>query len=62
MPAVYLISASAMSIPASLAMSKLQWPEEEQPIPPQELNHKDTNAMQAFSNGAWLGLKVAGMM
>ncbi|CAH7683794.1 Na+ dependent nucleoside transporter C-terminus-domain-containing protein, partial [Phakopsora pachyrhizi] len=69
MPAVYLISASAMSIPASLAMSKLRWPEEEQPvtkknleIPPQELNHKDTNAMQAFSNGAWLGLKVAGMI
>jgi CNT family concentrative nucleoside transporter len=59
-----------MSIPASLAISKLRFPEDSQPltagkvtIPEDEqTNRKDSNAMMTFSDGAWLGLKVAGMM
>ncbi|KAA1064812.1 hypothetical protein PGT21_015547 [Puccinia graminis f. sp. tritici] len=69
-PAVYLISASIMSIPASLAISKLRFPEDSQPltagkvtIPEDEqTNRKGSNAMMLFSDGAWLGLKVARMM
>ncbi|OAV98675.1 hypothetical protein PTTG_07696 [Puccinia triticina 1-1 BBBD Race 1] len=69
-PAVYLISASIMSIPASLAISKLRFPEDGQPltagevrIPEDEqINRKDSNALMTFSDGAWLGLRVAGMI
>ncbi|EHS64090.1 uncharacterized protein PGTG_20793 [Puccinia graminis f. sp. tritici CRL 75-36-700-3] len=67
-PAVYLINASTMSIPASLAISKLRFPEDSQPltagkviIPEDEhTNRKDSNAIMVFSDGAWLGLRVAG--
>jgi CNT family concentrative nucleoside transporter len=59
-----------MSIPASLAISKLRFPEDGQPItsgkvtiPEDErTRHQDRNAMMTFSDGAWLGLRVAGMM
>ncbi|PLW16660.1 hypothetical protein PCASD_14565 [Puccinia coronata f. sp. avenae] len=69
-PAVYLIGASIMSIPASLAISKLRFPEDGQPItsgkvtiPEDErTRHQDRNAMMTFSDGAWLGLRVAGMI
>ncbi|KAA1118719.1 hypothetical protein PGT21_003408 [Puccinia graminis f. sp. tritici] len=69
-PAVYLISASIMSIPASLAISKLRFPEDSQPLTAgevtipedEETDRKDTNALMTFSDGAWLGLRVAGMI
>lgn len=63
-----LVSACVMSIPASLACSKLRWPEEEESLTagrvviPDNEEHKATNALHAFSSGAWLGLKIAAMM
>ncbi|MBW0534553.1 hypothetical protein O181_074268, partial [Austropuccinia psidii MF-1] len=69
MPAVYLISASIMSIPASLQISKLRFPENSTSltaggmvISKEEDTEKEGNAIQAFSNGACLGLKIAGMI
>ncbi|KAJ6264357.1 hypothetical protein Dda_0502 [Drechslerella dactyloides] len=62
-----LISSCVMSIPASLATSKLRYPETEESltrgrvlIPEDE--EKPKNALQAFADGAWLGLKIAGMI
>jgi len=62
-----LISSCVMSIPASLATSKLRHPETEESltrgrvvIPEEEDRPK--NALQAFAEGAWLGLKIAGMI
>lgn len=62
-----LISSCVMSIPASLAVSKLRYPETEESltagkvvIPDEE--DKSANALHAFANGAWLGLKIAGMI
>ncbi|KAJ5659826.1 hypothetical protein N7507_006277 [Penicillium longicatenatum] len=63
-----LVSSCVMSIPASLACSKLRWPEEEeslttgQVVVPDTEEHKASNALHAFSTGAWLGLKIAAMM
>uniref|UniRef100_A0A060TJE6 ARAD1D46244p n=1 Tax=Blastobotrys adeninivorans TaxID=409370 RepID=A0A060TJE6_BLAAD len=61
-----LISSCVMSIPASLATSKLRYPETEETltsgrvvIPEDEVQEAD-NVLHAFSNGAWLGLIVAG--
>ena len=57
-----------MSIPASLAVSKLRYPESEETltagmvIVPDDDDHETSNALHAFSNGAWLGLKIAGMI
>jgi CNT family concentrative nucleoside transporter len=59
-----------MSIPASLAISKLRFPEDGQPLTAgevtipedEEATGQNRNAMMTFSDGAWLGLKVAGMM
>lgn len=57
-----------MSIPASLAMSKLRYPEEEESITANEViisdaSEKDAeNTIHAFARGAWLGLRVAGMV
>lgn len=57
-----------MSIPASLAISKLRHPETEETltsgrcvVPPDEEN-RAVNSLHAFANGAWLGLKIAGMI
>lgn len=57
---------SVMSIPASLAVSKMRMPETEKPItegkvivPESEISQK-ANALHAFSDGAWTGLLVAG--
>jgi len=57
-----------MSIPASLAVSKMRMPETEEPItkgdvviPPSDEPRK-VNAFHAFSDGAWIGLVVAGMI
>ncbi|KAF2268269.1 sodium/nucleoside cotransporter 1 /nucleoside cotransporter 1 [Lojkania enalia] len=63
-----LISSCVMSIPASLAISKLRYPEEEESLTagrvviPDDEEHKAANALHAFANGAWLGLKIAGMI
>jgi concentrative nucleoside transporter, CNT family len=63
-----LISSCVMSIPASLAMSKLRFPESEETLTagriviPDDDEHRAANALHAFANGAWLGLKIAGMI
>lgn len=63
-----LISSCVMSIPASLAMSKLRYPEEDESISkgnvvvPNDGDNKAANTLHAFANGAWLGLKIAGMI
>lgn len=63
-----LVSSCVMSIPASLAVSKLRWPEEEETLTagrvvvPEDEDNKASNALHAFSNGAWLGVKIAGMI
>ena len=57
-----------MSIPASLAISKLRYPETEETLTtgrvviPDEDEQKASNSLHAFANGAWLGLKIAGMI
>ena len=56
-----LISSCVMSIPASLAVSKLRYPEEEETLTagrvviPDDEEHKAANFIHAFANGAWLG-------
>lgn len=63
-----LVSSCVMSIPASLACSKLRWPEEEESLTagrviiPDNEEHKAANALHAFSTGAWLGLKIGAMI
>jgi CNT family concentrative nucleoside transporter len=63
-----LISSCVMSIPASLALSKLRYPEEEESLTagrvvvPEEDEDRAANALHAFANGAWLGLRIAGMI
>jgi CNT family concentrative nucleoside transporter len=62
-----LVSSCVMSIPASLAVSKLRFPEEEETLTagrvvvPDDDEHRAANSLHAFANGAWLGLKIAGM-
>ncbi len=63
-----LVSSCVMSIPASLACSKLRWPEEEETLTagrviiPEEQEDRPANLLDAFSKGAWLGIKIAGMI
>ena len=63
-----LVSSCIMSIPASLAVSKLRYPETEETLTagrvvvPDDDEHRSANALHAFANGAWLGLKIAGMI
>ncbi|KAI4216595.1 MAG: hypothetical protein LQ351_001084 [Letrouitia transgressa] len=63
-----LVSSCVMSIPASLAISKLRYPETEQTLTsgrcvvPDDEEHRASNTLHAFANGAWLGLKIAGMI
>lgn len=63
-----LVSSCVMSIPASLACSKLRWPEEEESLTagrvvvPDNEEHRSANALHAFASGAWLGLKIAAMI
>ena len=63
-----LVSSCVMSIPASLAISKLRYPEEEETLTagrvviPDDDEHRSANSLHAFANGAWLGLKIAGMI
>ncbi|KAK0705760.1 Na+ dependent nucleoside transporter C-terminus-domain-containing protein [Apiosordaria backusii] len=60
-----LVSSCIMSIPATLAVSKMRWPETEEPItmgkvevPKNEEDEHTVNALHAFTNGSWLGLKI----
>ncbi|KAI1074036.1 H+/nucleoside cotransporter [Whalleya microplaca] len=63
-----LVSSCIMSIPASLAVSKMRYPETEETLTagravvPEDGENKAANALHAFANGAWLGLKIAGMI
>lgn len=63
-----LVSSCIMSIPASLAISHMRYPEEEETLTagrvviPDDDEHKAANSLHAFANGAWLGLKIAGMI
>ncbi|MCJ1312704.1 hypothetical protein MMC25_006380 [Agyrium rufum] len=63
-----LVSSCVMSIPASLAISKLRYPEEEETLTagrvviPEGDGERPANSLHAFANGAWLGLKIAGMI
>lgn len=65
---IALISSCVMSIPASLAISKLRWPEEEETLTageiiiPNDDDEKPSNFLHAFANGSFLGLKVAGLI
>ncbi|KAI6121764.1 Na+ dependent nucleoside transporter C-terminus-domain-containing protein [Pisolithus sp. B1] len=68
-PAQNLITSSVMSIPASIAISKMRVPETEEPVTRGhvvvdrgEENPEDrpVNALHAFSRGGLFGLKVAG--
>lgn len=63
-----LISSCVMSIPASLAMSKLRYPETEESLTagkiiiPKEQGERPANSLHAFGNGSWLGLKIGAMI
>lgn len=62
-----LISSCVMSIPASLAVSKMRWPETEETLTAghvvvPEDKDRAVNALDAFARGAWLGMKIAGMI
>lgn len=67
-----LVSSCVMSIPAAIAISKLRYPETEVtltggnkaeiPKPNEDPANKPKNVLQAFSNGANLGLRTAGTM
>ena len=65
-PPIMRVNVSVMSIPASLAVSKIRMPETEQPITegkvvvPESDIWQKVNALHAFSDGAWTGLVVAG--
>jgi CNT family concentrative nucleoside transporter len=63
-----LVSSCIMSIPASLALSHLRYPEEEETLTagkivvPADDTDKCQNVLEAMANGAWLGIKIAGMI
>ncbi|VVT51450.1 uncharacterized protein SAPINGB_P003100 [Magnusiomyces paraingens] len=63
-----LISSCVMSIPASLATSKLRYPETEESITsskvviPDDEEEETYNVLHAFANGASLGIKIAGLI
>lgn len=70
-PAQNLVTSSVMSIPASIAISKLRYPENEVPVTLGSVvvdrgtvKEKDepANALHAFSKGAVFGLIVAGQI
>jgi CNT family concentrative nucleoside transporter len=66
LPAEVLVSSCIMSIPASLAISKLRYPETEETLTagrvviPEDDDDKAENALHAFAKGALLGIKIAG--
>lgn len=60
-----LVSSCIMSIPASLAISKLRYPETEETLTagrvviPDDDEHKAENSLHAFAEGAALGIQIA---
>ena len=69
-PASTLITSSVMSIPASIAISKMRYPETEEPVTRTavvvdrgvQAKNQPNNALHAFSHGATFGLMVAGQI
>lgn len=67
-PAANLVTSSVMSIPASMAISKMRVPETEEPVTrghvaiDRGLEDSPANALHAFSQGAVFGLIVAGQI
>lgn len=70
-PATTLVTSSVMSIPASIAISKMRYPETEEPVTRgavvidrgvEDPRHQPANALHAFSYGASFGLLVAGQI
>ena len=68
-PPENLVTASVMSIPASIAISKLRLPEMDEPVTRGhvtvdrgQVKNAPTNALHAFSQGALFGLIVAGQI
>ncbi|KAH9935573.1 Na+ dependent nucleoside transporter C-terminus-domain-containing protein [Fomitopsis serialis] len=68
-PPQNLITASVMSIPASIAISKMRVPEVDEPVTRGRVvvdqgveKNPPANALHAFSRGAWFGLMVAGQI
>lgn len=65
-----LVSSCVMSIPASIAVSKMRHPEMEEPLTSGKVHwpekkssdERPHNVLQAFSEGATLGLRIAGTM
>ena len=68
-PPENLVTASVMSIPASIAISKMRLPELDEPVTRGRVTvdrgdekNKPANALHAFSRGAVFGLIVAGQI
>lgn len=69
-PPQNLVTASVMSIPASIAISKMRIPEMDEPVTRGSVTvdrgdnekNKPINALHAFSQGALFGLIVAGQI
>ena len=70
-PPENLVTASVMSIPASIAISKMRFPELEEPVTRGRVvvdrgdnsgKNQPANALHAFSKGALFGLIVAGQI
>ena len=69
-PPQNLVTASVMSIPASISISKMRMPETEEPVTRGQVivdrgdgdKNPPANAMHAFSKGAVFGLIVAGQI
>lgn len=63
-----LVSSCIMSIPASLALSHLRYPEEEETLTagkivvPKDDVTESANVLEALAKGAWLGIKIGGMI
>lgn len=65
-----LVSSCAMSIPAAITVSKLRYPEREEPltlggvlrIPEDDEGGQPFNSLHALANGSWAGIKIAGMV
>jgi len=69
-PAQTIITASMMSIPASIAISKLRMPELEEPVTRgrvvvdlgKDAKDAPVNALHAFAKGAMIGLVISGQI
>lgn len=68
-PPQNLVTSSVMSIPASIAISKMRIPETDEPVTRGRVivdrgdgEDAPVNALHAFSKGGWFGLQVAGQI